>query len=60
MRGMSRLVNPAETVLWNMDKEYLGWLAASGIAIPETRWILPGEPLDLPGCSRARDGAGQS
>ncbi len=44
-----RLVNPAETVLWNMDKEYLGWLEARGIAIPETRWILPGEPLDLPG-----------
>ena len=36
------VVNPVETVLWNMDKEYLGWLEARGIAIPETRWIAPG------------------
>jgi glutathione synthase/RimK-type ligase-like ATP-grasp enzyme len=43
------LINPAETVLWNLDKAYLGWLEAHGITIPATRWIPPGEPLDLPG-----------
>lgn len=44
----ARVVNPAETVLWNMDKEYLAWLEARGIAIPETRWIAPGASFDLP------------
>ena len=44
----ARVVNPAGTVLWNMDKEYLGWLEARGIAIPDTRWIAPGESIDLP------------
>ncbi|MBP2647337.1 MAG: dcsG [Gemmatimonadetes bacterium] len=43
------LVNPAETVLWNMDKGYLGWLESRGIAIPMTRWIAPGAVIDLPG-----------
>lgn len=42
------VVNPAATVLWNMDKGYLGWLEARGIAIPETRWIAPGEAIDVP------------
>lgn len=41
------VVNPADTVLWNVDKEYLRWLEARGIAIPETRWIAPGDPIDL-------------
>ncbi len=42
-----RVVNPAETVLWNMDKECLGWLEARGITIPETRWIPPGSIVDV-------------
>ena len=42
-----KVVNPAETVLWNMDKAYLGWLEARGVAIPETRWIAPGSPVEL-------------
>lgn len=37
------VVNPVATVLWNMDKEYLGWLEA--LAIPETRWIAPGSGI---------------
>ena len=41
------LVNPADTVLWNMDKGYLGWLEARGVAIPPTRWIAPGDPIPL-------------
>ncbi len=44
----ARVVNPAGTVLWNLDKEYLGWLEARGIAIPETRWVAPGEAIALP------------
>lgn len=43
-----RLINPAATVLWNMDKEYLGWLAARGIAMPATHWVAPGDPVELP------------
>lgn len=42
------VVNPAETVLWNMDKGYLGWLEARGIAVPATRWIAPGAAIELP------------
>lgn len=33
------VVNPVETIHWNMDKGYLGELEAAGIAIPPTRWI---------------------
>jgi glutathione synthase/RimK-type ligase-like ATP-grasp enzyme len=42
------VVNSVATVLWNMDKQYLGWLEARGIAIPETRWIAPGESIVVP------------
>lgn len=42
------VVNPAATVLWNMDKGYLGWLEARGIPVPATRWIAPGGELALP------------
>ena len=38
-RTPDRLVNPPETALWNLDKIYLRELHASGVAIPETRWI---------------------
>lgn len=48
----ARVVNPADTVLWNMDKAYLGWLAEGGIPIPETRWIGPGDAIDLPALLR--------
>ncbi len=41
------VVNPAETVLWNMDKGYLAWLERRGVAIPETRWIAPSSPIEL-------------
>lgn len=44
----ARIVNPAATVLWNMDKAYLGALQERGVAIPETRWIAPGQMIDLP------------
>jgi glutathione synthase/RimK-type ligase-like ATP-grasp enzyme len=41
------VINPVETLLWNMDKEYLGWLEARGISIPETRWIAPRSSDDV-------------
>lgn len=41
------VINPVETLLWNMDKEYLGWLEGHGAAIPETRWIAPGSSIDV-------------
>lgn len=43
----STLWNPAETVLWNLDKTYLRELAAAGIAIPHTRWFDPGQRPDI-------------
>lgn len=42
------LVNPAETILWNMDKKYLRWLEMHGVAIPATIWIAPGDAIDVP------------
>ncbi len=42
-----RLVNPAETVLWNMDKMYLREIAERGIPIPTTRWFAAGERPDF-------------
>ena len=41
------VINPVETLHWNMDKEYLGWLEARGVRIPETRWIAPGSSIDV-------------
>jgi glutathione synthase/RimK-type ligase-like ATP-grasp enzyme len=42
-----RLWNPPETVLGNLDKHYLRRLERSGIALPITHWLAPGEPVDL-------------
>lgn len=45
-----RLWNPPDTVLWNLDKEYLRGLERRGIALPPTQWLAPGErpePADL-------------
>lgn len=41
------LWNPAATVRWNMQKTYLRKLAAEGLAVVETEWLLPGQPADL-------------
>ncbi|TXC85394.1 ATP-grasp domain-containing protein [Luteibaculum oceani] len=34
--GAARIVNPTETILWNMDKRYLFDLQQLGISIPQT------------------------
>ncbi len=48
-----RLWNPPETVLWNLDKDYLRSLERLGVALPKTLWLHPGEPPDLPALFRA-------
>jgi glutathione synthase/RimK-type ligase-like ATP-grasp enzyme len=45
----TRLRNPAGVVRWNADKRYLGELAAAGVPVVPTRYVAPGDPLDLPG-----------
>lgn len=43
----TRLVNPIDMVLWNMDKHYLGELAEKDIRIPETRYLNRGTTATL-------------
>ncbi len=45
---VTRLVNPAKLVRWNMDKGYLGVLASGGLPTVPTRFIEPGGYLRLP------------
>ncbi|MFD5636391.1 RimK family alpha-L-glutamate ligase [Streptomyces sp. NPDC127077] len=47
--GLTRLMNPAAVVRWNTDKRYLGDLADAGVPVVPTRYLAPGDPLDLPG-----------
>ncbi|MEU5885544.1 hypothetical protein ABZ835_01695 [Streptomyces sp. NPDC047461] len=46
--GATRLANPAEVVRWNTDKRYLGELAAAGVPTVPTRYLAPGDAVDLP------------
>ncbi len=39
------LQNPADVVRWNSDKTYLGDLAGDGLAVVETIYVEPGDPL---------------
>ena len=39
-----RLENPVALVSWNIDKRYLGDLAAAGLGVVETSYVAPGEP----------------
>jgi len=52
-----RLWNPLATVLWNADKRYLQALASSGVRLPLTHWVEPGE---RPDCERFFREAGTS
>jgi hypothetical protein len=48
-RSVPRLLNPAAVVAWNTDKVYLRELAASGLPVVPTTWLVPGEAAaDLP------------
>jgi glutathione synthase/RimK-type ligase-like ATP-grasp enzyme len=43
------LLNPVETIRWNTDKErYLGDLARQGLPTVPTRFLAPGDPVQLP------------
>ncbi|WP_419586551.1 ATP-grasp domain-containing protein [Streptomyces sp. Qhu-G9] len=42
------LANPPAVVRWNADKRYLGDLAAAGVPVVETRYLVPGDPAELP------------
>ncbi|MET7295302.1 hypothetical protein ABZS79_24720 [Streptomyces griseoloalbus] len=44
----TRLANPADVVRWNTDKSYLGELAGAGVPVVDTRYLAPGDALDLP------------
>ncbi|WP_084079402.1 RimK family alpha-L-glutamate ligase [Demequina sp. NBRC 110057] len=44
--GLTRLVNPLETIVWNTDKRYLDDLAARGIPVVPTAFVAPGETAD--------------
>jgi hypothetical protein len=37
--AVGRLLNPAGTVAWNLDKRYLGALAAGGVPVSETLYV---------------------
>ncbi|MDQ5867553.1 MAG: hypothetical protein M3390_17765, partial [Chloroflexota bacterium] len=41
------MLNPAPTVLWNMDKAYLQDLDRDGVKVVPTVWLRNGEPVDL-------------
>jgi glutathione synthase/RimK-type ligase-like ATP-grasp enzyme len=44
----SELVNPAATVRWNLDKQYLAALAEDGVPITPTVFVRPGEAAEFP------------
>jgi hypothetical protein len=45
---VTTLANPAEVVRWNVDKRYLGDLSRAGVPVVETRYLAPGDSVDLP------------
>lgn len=45
--SITRLINPYEQVLWNMDKHYLQDLSNRGIPVPPTLFIEPGNSHSL-------------
>jgi glutathione synthase/RimK-type ligase-like ATP-grasp enzyme len=47
--GLTRLLNPPPVVRWNTDKRYLGDLADAGVPVVPTRYLAPGDPVELPG-----------
>jgi len=45
---VTQFANPVDVVRWNMDKRYLGDLAAAGVPVVPTRYVAPGDAPDLP------------
>jgi hypothetical protein len=48
IRTVPRLANPADVVAWNLDKHYLGELAAAGLPVTATTFVEPGETWKPP------------
>jgi hypothetical protein len=48
-RTVPRLLNPAEVIAWNCDKQYLAELDRAGIPIVPSTFVRPGESPVLPG-----------
>jgi len=46
VEGVTRLANPSSVVEWNIDKHYLGELAAAGVHVVPTTYLEPGAPDD--------------
>jgi len=44
----TRLANPVAVVRWNTDKRYIGDLAAAGVPVVATRYLAPGDSVELP------------
>lgn len=45
---VTTLLNPPEAIRWSADKRYLAELAGAGVPVTPTRFIAPGEEVDLP------------
>ena len=54
LKHKTQMINPYNTVRWNMDKHYLAELAAKGIHIPATVYVEKGERLSLKEISQQR------
>ena len=54
LKHKTQMINPYNTVRWNMDKHYLAELAAKGIHIPTTVYVEKGEQLSLKEISQQR------
>jgi hypothetical protein len=48
IEGLTRLANPASVVRWNTDKRYLSDLAADGVPVAPTEFLVPGDGPDDP------------
>ncbi|MFM7243536.1 MAG: RimK family alpha-L-glutamate ligase [Planctomycetaceae bacterium] len=47
VESLTRLCNPAPLIRWNLDKHYLGDLAAQGVPVVPTRFLEPDQPAML-------------
>lgn len=44
----ARLINPPDVVRWNVDKRYLGELAAAGVPVIASHYLAPGTDIHFP------------
>lgn len=47
VKSKTKLINPYETIMWNIDKHYLQDLANKGVNIPSSKFIETGNVLGL-------------